>query len=85
MKVKEKVRRGGERQREREGEKKGSGGVGGEGRKVILINIVCFDVLWPWNWTALSKHSGLEGAGLFSVLPPTPSLCFAHRQAVFVL
>ena len=52
---------------------------------MILINILCFDVLWPWNWTALSKHSGLEGNGLFSVLFPRRRLCFAHRQAVFVI
>ena len=47
--------------------------------------IISYDDLWPWYWTALSKHSGLGGAGLFSVLPPRRRLCFAHRQAVFVL
>ena len=52
---------------------------------IILIIIISYGGMWPWHRTALSKHSGLEGAGLLSGLPPRRRLCFAHRQAVFVL
>ena len=44
--------------------------------------IISYDDLWPWYWTALSKHSGLGVTGLISVLFPRRLLCFAHRQAV---
>ena len=59
--------------------------VGLEGRAGGRYLILSYDDLWPWYWTALSKHSGLGVTGLFSVLFPRRQLCFAHRQAVFVL